>query len=156
VGRDNVIRAEGAPMHLGIAQGWGTWFCATDVGYAANTLHGATVVDNDLGGDYLIYGLVVADVTDWTVEGNVVAPNVIAQPAVYGCNGEVAADPAEFVYDPGTVSGSFQPEFVSHLRGVLYAVASFGLPVQVDETSTTTPRPRRRRRPRPSQSSLRG
>ena len=141
--RDNVIRAEGAPIHLGIAQGWSTWFCTSDdAGYAANTLRGATVADNDLGGDLLIYGMVVSDVKDWTVEGNVVAPNAITQPAVYGCNGAVAVDPTEFAFSPDTVSGSFQPEFESgHLRGVLYAVTTFGLPVQVGPGSPTTTAP---------------
>lgn len=143
--RDNVVAAVGAPMHIGIAQGWGAWFCATAPHqYDQNVLRGASVLDNHVGGAQMIYGMVVSGVRDWTVAGNVVEPNRIAQPATTGCESK-AADPAPLLIQAARSRGSFQPGFVNaHVHGALFAVTSWGKPVRTtppapEATATTTP-----------------
>lgn len=144
--RDNVIRATGAPIHIGIAQGWGSWFCsADDSDYDSRVLHGGSVMGNDLGGDQLIYGMVVSGVTDWTVSGNAIAENRIAQPSTWGCDGEPVADPTEYLFESARAAGSFQQQFVDgHVHGALWSVTSWGSPVALnppESSSTTAPSP---------------
>ena len=142
--RDNTVRSDGAPMHIGIAQGWGAWFCADEPHeYVTSELHGASVLDNHLGGAQLIYGMVVSGVRDWTVTGNDVEPNRIAQAATTGCESKVA-DPTALLIQSARAKGTFQPGFANgHTHGALFAVTTWAHPVPTTDdaappTTTTT------------------
>jgi hypothetical protein len=62
---DNTIDARGAAIKVGLAMGPGVWHCKPGL------VFGATVTNNVLRGNFMLYGLSANGITNWTVSGNI-------------------------------------------------------------------------------------
>ncbi|HZM75064.1 MAG TPA: hypothetical protein VFC19_05020 [Candidatus Limnocylindrales bacterium] len=104
----NTIDARGNFIKVGMALGPRVYgWCD---GPAAQPVHGATVTNNTLQGQFMGYGIAVAGVVNFNIGGNIDRSRHVGQPTP-GCGGPQPL-PGGFLYHPQhTVGTSLQAEF---------------------------------------------
>lgn len=112
--RNNLIDARGARIHVAIPMGACIW---SPRNKPQKFFLGAKILDNEMAGDASAYGLVLSDVGDFEIMGNVST----GKNSGYGdgLRSILCDDPSPFIYDVNTVKSSrLQKDFKKMERSV--------------------------------------